>query len=253
MMTGWATAASAQDHVQIQFTETRTSFPRYTPKHVVAVWIVNSSGSFVRTLMRYGQRRVGYLRDWNSVSQDRDIIGSLPDVITGATVRNLTTRTIDWDLTDVSGNIVPDDTYTIRMELTDHNASSASENNLGFFTFEKNGIASSQTGLSSGGFNNVSVNYFSAEPPPPTGEDPVPGDPDAGPSATTCGLVAACIDDDGCCHPDCVYEVDNDCAPDSSRNDIAAGCSTGGTSGGGIGLLLVLALLAWRRRSSHSA
>ena len=67
--------------------------------------------------------------------------------------------TITWDLTDRQNALVPDGTYTIRMELADENATTQAQNNEGTFTFTKGTAPDNQTGLSNGGFTNVSISY----------------------------------------------------------------------------------------------
>jgi MYXO-CTERM domain-containing protein len=91
--------------------------------------------------------------------------------------------------------------------------------------------------MSNGGFQNVSFLY-SATPTIPNQDDP----------SKSCSLVALCEDDDGCCIPDCVYEVDNDCDPATARDPGPAGCASGGTADGRAGLLILLAVAAALRR-----
>jgi hypothetical protein len=55
--------------------------------------------------------------------------------------------------------VIPDGTYTVHMEVADTNAISATQNNEGTFTFVKGPQAQMQTGLSNGGFTNVSINF----------------------------------------------------------------------------------------------
>ena len=56
----------------------------------------------------------------------------------------------------------PDGTYTIRMEASDTNATTAGQNNQGTFTFVKGAAPQMQTGLSNGGFTNVTINFTPA-------------------------------------------------------------------------------------------
>ena len=112
---------------------------RYAPRNVVAVWVEDSNGNFVSTLMRFGSKRAKYLRAWNAVATDVSRIANMPNIIYGATRRTHGTLTALWDLKNVNGFEVADGSYTVRMELTDHKSSSASANNEGLVTFEKNG------------------------------------------------------------------------------------------------------------------
>ena len=233
------------DQLEVSFTTRPTPNGRYAPRNVVAVWVEDSNGNFVSTLMRFGSKRAKYLRAWNAVATDVSRIANMPDVITGATRRTHGTLTALWDLKDVNGFEVPDGSYTVRMELTDHNSSSASANNEGLVTFEKNGVSVEQTGMSNGNFDNISVFYVAGAVD--TGGDPTGGSID-------CTTVQECTPNDGCCLPDCVLEVDSDCDPATART-VAAGCSAGGPSHARTPLLLlaVIALLfhrARRRRGS---
>ncbi len=236
-----ATSAHADEGVTLTLMTSPTKFPKYEPRNVLAVWVQDASGKFVRTLMRYGERRVKHLRAWNAVALDSSQIDSDPDVITGATRPDHRQEMIRWDLTDFRGNPVPDGTYTIRMELSDHDAFTASTNNQGTFSLDKNGSSAVQTGMANGGFLDVTIAYSAeSDPIPPSDSDP----------EEDCPPAAECRDDDGCCSPDCVYDVDNDCDPATSR-DAPAGCSTGGAPPvAGWALLSLTALaLAARRRS----
>jgi len=238
----FAPHARAEGSVDITFTTSPTSNPRYYPRNILAVWIEDGNGHFVRTLMRYANRRVRDLIAWNSIAQDKSFIDGMPDVITGATRSSHGTYTVHWDLTDYNGNAVPSGTYTIRMELTDHDTNTTTGNNEGSFTVQHSGQSADQNGLSSGGFTNVSVSYTAAPSGGGGGDPGTPGD---------CSTVTLCVDDDGCCSPDCVYEVDNDCDPATARDDQLGGCRVGGRSGGGIALLLIGLFALRARRRSH--
>jgi len=237
---GTRDAQAAIDVVEITFTTTPTSNPRYYPRNIVAVWLEDQNQGFVRTFMRFAQRRVRYLIAWNGVATDSASLSASPDAITGATRSSHGSLSGSWLLVDADGNPLPDGQYTVRMELTDHDSSSASSNNQGTFTFEKNGTASEVHGLSSGGFEDVSIIYT------PNAADPVGTIP--GPGAS-CAEVIECVDGDGCCPSDCVFEVDADCDPGTAREPSA--CSAGGDTGQtwllGAGVLLASLLLRRRR------
>jgi hypothetical protein len=135
------------------FTTTPNGGP-YAPKNIVAVWVEDSNGTFVKTIGRWAGVRANHLIAWNQQS------GGDADAVSGATRANHTNPlTVDWDLKNTSDVVVPDGTYTIRMELADSNASMASQNHQGTFAFVKGGSAQSQTGLSNGGFTNVSIDF----------------------------------------------------------------------------------------------
>ena len=97
-------------------TTTQTS-GNYEPRHVLAVWVADSSGAFVKTLLRRADRRQQYLYTWQNVSA-----GNVVDAVTGATLSTHQTVTATWDTENVSGNIVPDGEYRIRVEFTAEHA-----------------------------------------------------------------------------------------------------------------------------------
>lgn len=236
------------DDVTISCTTSPTQYEEYEPRNVVAIWIEDSAGTFVKTLMRYAVKRAEYLRAWNAVSLDRGMIDGQPDVITGATRSSHGPLSVTWDLTDFQGNPVPQGDYRIRFELTDHNSDSPTRNHEGGVMVAVNGVSSLQSGLTNGGFSDIEIDYQAT--PAPT-DDAGTGPEDV--VGSECESVTACIDGDGCCHPDCVYEVDDDCDPGSAQSQAGSGCDAGGGAGVEAALALAGAALlfaARRRRSS---
>lgn len=96
--------------------KTVTSNGNFAPKHVLAIWVEDEQG-FVKTRKLRANQRKQYLYTWRSVSGD-----NVTDAITGATLSSHQTHTITWDCTDVDGNIIPDDDYTIFIEFTEKHA-----------------------------------------------------------------------------------------------------------------------------------
>lgn len=78
--------------------------------------------------------------------------------VPGASSRSIHLRA--WNLKDRAGALVPDGTYTVRMESTDLNANTAAQNNQGTFTFVKGPAPQNQTGLTNGGFTDVSIVFM---------------------------------------------------------------------------------------------
>jgi len=138
-------------------TVTLTSSPTpnavYNPRNVLAVWIQTSGAAFVKTINRQADTRKLSLVAWNTAAGAGDV-----DAVTGATRQNHTNPVnITWDLKDKQGNVIPDGTYTIRMEVADSNANSPAKNNQGTFTFVKGPSPQTQNGLTNGGFSNVKI------------------------------------------------------------------------------------------------
>jgi hypothetical protein len=132
----------------------QTPMPTFAPKNVVGVWIEDSQGAFVRTIGRWAGVRKGDLVAWTAKAGANDV-----DAVSGATRPDHTQPlTVTWDMTARGGGAVADGVYTIRMELSDRNATMASNNNQGTFTFNRNGTASTQNTMG-GGFNGISIQY----------------------------------------------------------------------------------------------
>lgn len=250
--------------------DTTTKGGNYSPRNVVAVWIQNSTGQFVKTIGRWAGVRKSSLVSWSLAAGANDA-----DAVSGATQNNYGRLSVTWDGRNRAGVEVPDDTYTIRMELADRNSVVPADNHQGSFTFVK-GTAPVNTNVSGNGFNNVNIIYT---PGPTTCNngvidanetcDPPGSCPTSCPTATdscrplqlngsaaTC--TAACVEriiricggGDNCCPTGCVPSNDSDCVPgggsgsgsdvDGGGDDAAAGgCATGEQS---TGLLLALFL-----------
>jgi len=231
------------------------------------VWVEDAGGAFVKTIGRWANVRKGNLVAWTTAAGANDV-----DAVSGATRQNHTgTLTVTWDLKNRGGTVVPDGTYTIRMELTDKNTSSAATNNQGTFTFVKGATPQSQTGLTSGGFSGVAITFS------PTGScnngvvdvgetcdgncptacaasgdacapNTLVGDAALCTAACMPSTITACATGDGCCPAGC-EGMDADC---DASPDVQGGCATtdrGGTAPVVLGgLLLGLVMLRRRRR-----
>ncbi|MCX5747151.1 MAG: DUF2271 domain-containing protein, partial [Proteobacteria bacterium] len=130
---------------------------QYAPKNVDAVWIEGpTAGVFVKTIGRWAATRKGSLVAWKTAAGVNDA-----DAVSGATQATYATphTTMAWDLKNIAGTVIPDGTYTVRMESTDLNANTAGQNNQGTFTFVKGPTAQNQTGLTNGGFSNVTITF----------------------------------------------------------------------------------------------
>lgn len=147
-----ASGAAAAGALSLSFVTTANG-GEYAPRNIVAVWVEDGAGGFVKTIGRWAATRRGSLRAWSVAS------GSDTDAVSGATRPNHTpTLTATWDLRDRLGAVVPDGTYTIRIELADRNASLPTQNRQGTFTFVKGPAASTQT-VAGGGFLDVVIDY----------------------------------------------------------------------------------------------
>ena len=86
----------------------------FGPSNASAYWIEDANGKFVRTLKLQTKSRKPWLLEWTTKSA-----GNVVNATTGATLTTYGPVTCTWDGKDVTGAIVPDGTYTLRMELAD--------------------------------------------------------------------------------------------------------------------------------------
>jgi hypothetical protein len=148
--------AVATGSLEVTYTST-TRDGEYAPANVVAVW-VESAGAFVKTIDRHSQVRTQHLVAWNQLAGAGDV-----DAVSGATRQNHATPvSVTWDLRDRANAEIPDGTYTVRMEMAEDNSNQPAQNNQGTFTFTKGAAPEMQTGLTNGGFTNVSISYTPA-------------------------------------------------------------------------------------------
>lgn len=236
-----ATASSvrAQESLEVEFNTTETGGD-YAPRNIVAVWIEDSQGAFVKTIGRWANRRIQYLLAWSDAS------GQDTDAVSGATRSSHEERlTVVWDLTDRNDTPVADGTYVVRMELADSHPDDPSGNHQGEFEFvlDHKGRTEETRG---GGFENVTMTYTAATPTEPElcgneeldlGEtcDPRESCPTScEPAAEECvqnvligraedcnaecvaQAIRVCVDEDGCCPSACTSDTDSDCSASSS-------------------------------------
>ena len=252
---------------------------QYAPANVVAVWIegpspaANNPGPFVKTIGRWAGQRAVHLVAWRAKAGINDA-----DAVSGATRADHSQRlTIEWDLKDKLGNLVPDGLYTVRMETADQSSSTTTENWQGTFTFTKGLARDMKTIADDLHYMNVAIDFDptfgecnngvvdpgeTCDPPgscPATCED-ITGDacrPNviSGSSATCTSVCAvqtitACVTGDGCCAEGCTPQQDDDCFSDEV---VDGGCAAGtGESNGalvGFALLGALGIGTLRRRS----
>lgn len=104
-------------HVEVT---TRTTGQKYAPKHVLALWVADARGRFVKTLVVRGESKRGRLSAWRAAVAGN--AGAVVDAVTGATARQHGTVTADWDCRDVRGGLVPDGWYQILVEFSEGKA-----------------------------------------------------------------------------------------------------------------------------------
>lgn len=125
----------------------------YSPRNIVSIWIEDTSGNFVKTLLTYAEKRKTHLNNWqastNAVGSEYNTV----DAITGATKSSHGTRNCSWDGTDYLGSNAEDGEYFVKMELTDKN----STGNYSSFSFTKGSEFDSQNPADKPSFSSVSI------------------------------------------------------------------------------------------------
>ena len=266
--------------VTVKFMTTPAGGP-YAPRNVTVVWIEDSAGNFVKTIGRWANQRKQYLLAWVAKAGANDA-----DAVTSATRgdHNTAIQAI-WNLQDRQGNVVPDGTYTIRMELADSDTNTQAANHEGTFTFVKSPQPQVQTNLANGGFQNATISYAAqaacgnsvidpgetCDPPGscPTsctdsGDKCMPnvlvGVADACTAQCQQQLVTACVNADGCCPIGCTTANDSDCGnggggptqanSDDNSHAVIGGCSASPASSL-FGLVAGALLILVPRRRRH--
>ena len=120
LLTGSMSFAQTEGELSVSVTTSKAG-GEFAPKNVVAVWVENSSGEFVKTLLTYANKRKGYLTHWKDVTTSAGSAYNAIDAVTGATQNSHGNRTCSWNGKDFQGNAAADGVYRICMELTDKN------------------------------------------------------------------------------------------------------------------------------------
>lgn len=128
----------------------------YQPKHIMAIWIETSNGTFVKTRLKRAQMYAMYLTYWKASSNNNVV-----DATTGATMTNHSSPnspyTVTWDGKDVNGNLVADGNYRLCIELSDKNATG----NYSTFAFVKGPSNQNQNPANVASFSNMTLNWVS--------------------------------------------------------------------------------------------
>lgn len=136
-------------------TTTSNAGGNYNPKNVVAIWVENDNGEFVKTLLAYAQNRKTHLNTWQASTVAAGSEYNTTDAITGATKTSHATRTCTWNGLDYNGDLMPDGTYAVWMELTDKN----NTGNYSSFTFTKGIDSDMQEPADVASFANISIHW----------------------------------------------------------------------------------------------
>jgi hypothetical protein len=152
------------------------TFTFTTPKHttgnyntsgnfVLAAWIETTSGTFVKTKMRYvGTSTADHLPAWAgkagcpSSTQAASTACNRVDATTGATLTTFTAKTFTWDGKNTNGtangSVVADGNYRVALQETwGHGTATTTR----YFNFVKGIAVDSQTPASDATFTNISL------------------------------------------------------------------------------------------------
>ena len=145
------TRSQTNGTLSVTVTTAATGMGYYEPSNIFAIWVVDNSGKFVKTLLQYGYIRTDYLDLWNISSA-----GNTVDAKTGATQSGHGVRTCTWNGKNAAGTEVADGTYKIRMQLTDDDFSGLNAT----FSFAKGSVVQSLTPANAlPSFKNVSIQW----------------------------------------------------------------------------------------------
>jgi len=142
-----AVSANTTGSLSVAFTTTSAS-GQYNPANVVAVWIKNSGGVFVKSLLVYAAQRKADLTSWSSNTSK-----NTTDAITGATQNSHAARSCAWNGTNTSGTVVANGSYTVCMEINDGNRKYYE------YTIAKGATAATQSPANATGFSGISLKW----------------------------------------------------------------------------------------------
>lgn len=124
---------------------------KYAPSNVVAIWVTDNSGKFVKTLYVKASKQITDLTKWKSVSSSNKT-----DATTGATRDGHGTIYATWNATDINKKVVADGTYKVWMEMSDNAGAGANTS----FTFIKGTAAQTITPANGANFSNISSSWL---------------------------------------------------------------------------------------------
>jgi hypothetical protein len=146
-----STTANTAGTLTVNVTTQRGNLGGYSPSNIMAIWIVDSNGTFVKTLLAQAAARKSDLYKWKAATGTYNIV----DAITGATQSSYGTRTCTWNATNVSKTVVADGNYTVWIEVTDD----AVQGPYTSYTFAKGPASVNLTPAALTNFANISINW----------------------------------------------------------------------------------------------
>jgi len=147
----YSSMASTPGTLTVTATTSATSTPDYGTRNDDAFWIQTSAGAFVKTIIGCTSSDKNDLFTWKAATSSYNVV----DAITAATRSTYGVRTGTWKGTNVSGAVVADGVYTVKMEMTDFSG----QGSVGTFTFTKGPTAQTLTPANVTSFSNISIKW----------------------------------------------------------------------------------------------
>lgn len=149
-------SAQTSGTLSVSVSTAQTTTPTYAPRNIIAIWVEDNSGKFVKTLLAYANTRKTHLNTWEASTTTAGSAFNVVDATTGATQSSHGTRTAQWKGTDYTGKLVADGDYNLKMELTDHNGTGS----VATFAFAKGAATQKLTPADVlPSFKSVSINW----------------------------------------------------------------------------------------------
>jgi hypothetical protein len=126
----------------------------YKPRNVGAIWVADSTGTFVKSLEVWGSQRLSHVTAWNAATRAAGVAGNKVDAITSATLSAHRTHNVTWNCLTYNRQVAPDGMYRVYFEVTDSNSSGPNH----FENFAK-GPMPVMVQASSTNFNNISLMF----------------------------------------------------------------------------------------------
>ncbi len=143
----------AQTAGTLTFSFTTAFSGGFSPKHIIAIWIEDSSAKWVKTKLINAKDQIYLLPVWAGKSQSNTV-----DATTGATAPLHSKRTIIWNGTNVAGNLVADGAYKVWVELAWGNNTETEKKSTSYsFTKGANSFTSAPANTSN--FTSITLDW----------------------------------------------------------------------------------------------
>lgn len=120
LLIGLVLSISSFAQLQVSFTSSSAG-GYFAPAHILAVWVEDTDGNYVKTLMKFADERQNYLENWKTAVNSADDDNYDVDAVTGATKYEHKEYSCSWDAIDFNGNLVENTEFVLCLELTDKN------------------------------------------------------------------------------------------------------------------------------------